>query len=142
MKNIVFVAPILLFISSLIFCSKSEKDNSALEHEMKADTTSAKITFVELGSVDCIPCKAMKPVMEAIEKKYGDQITVVFYDIRQPDQKHYAQHYGIKLIPTQVFLDENGNEIMRHEGFFAEAAIDTFLYSQGLKVLEKSKIEL
>lgn len=28
----------------------------------------AKITFVELGSVNCIPCKQMVPVMESIEK--------------------------------------------------------------------------
>ena len=142
MKQIVFSASILLFISSFLFCSKSEQNKSVIEHKTNPDMTSAKITFVELGSVDCIPCKAMKPVMEAIENKYGDQINVVFYDIRQPDQKQYAQQYGIKLIPTQVFLDENDNEVMRHEGFFAEAAIDTFLHSQGLKILEESKKEL
>ena len=92
----------------------------------------AKITFVELGSVNCIPCKAMQPVMKAIEEKYGEQIKVVFYDVWQEDQKKYAQEYKIKLIPTQVFLDVNGTEIMRHEGFFAEAEIDSFLQKQGL----------
>lgn len=140
MKNIVFAAFTLLLICSFLFCSKSEQDNSAIEH--KTNTTLAKITFVELGSVDCIPCKAMQPIMESIEEKYGQQINVVFYDIRQPDQKQYAQQYGIKLIPTQVFLDKNGSEIMRHEGFFAEAAIDTFLKSQGLKIIEPDKMEL
>ncbi|MBN2007913.1 thioredoxin family protein [candidate division KSB1 bacterium] len=93
----------------------------------------AKITFVELGSINCIPCKAMQPVMKAIEEKYESQIKVVFYDVWQPDQKNYAQEYNIKLIPTQVFLDENGKEIMRHEGFFAEEEIDAFLQKQGLK---------
>ena len=29
-----------------------------------------KVTFVELGSVNCIPCKQMQPVMKAIEEKY------------------------------------------------------------------------
>ena len=33
-----------------------------------------KITFVELSSVSCIPCKKMQPIMKNIEKKYGDQI--------------------------------------------------------------------
>lgn len=98
----------------------------------QTDQAKPQITFVELGSVNCIPCKAMQPVMKAIEEKYGEQIKVVFYDVWQDDQKKYAQEYKIKLIPTQVFLDENGTEIMRHEGFFAEAAIDSFLQKQGL----------
>lgn len=93
------------------------------------------ITFIELGSVNCIPCKQMQPVMKAIEKKYGDQIRVIFYDVWKDDQKQYASKYGIKLIPTQVFLDASGREIKRHEGFYSEKDIDKFLQSRGLKVI-------
>ena len=97
-----------------------------------------KITFIELGSVNCIPCKAMQPVMRAIEQKYGEQVRVVFYDVWTPEEQKYGRTYGIRIIPTQVFLDQHGKEIMRHEGFFAEAEIDRFLQSQGLKVLQES----
>lgn len=93
-----------------------------------------KITFVELGSVNCIPCKQMQPVMKAIEKKYGDQVKVIFYDVWKEDQKKYAKQYGIKLIPTQVFLDSNGKEFHRHEGFYPEAEIDKILQSKGLTI--------
>ena len=92
------------------------------------------VTFVELGSVNCIPCRQMQPVMKAIEKKYGDQVKVVFYDVWKPDQRKYAEQYGIKLIPTQVFLDAAGNELFRHEGFYPEAEIDKLLQKQGLKI--------
>lgn len=92
-----------------------------------------KVTFVELGSVNCIPCKQMQPVMKAIEEKYGEQIKVIFYDVWKAEQKKYAQKYGIKLIPTQVFLDENGKEFHRHEGFYPEAEIDKLLQGNGLK---------
>jgi thioredoxin 1 len=94
----------------------------------------AQITFIELGSVNCIPCKKMQPVMKAIEEKYGDQIKVIFYDVWTDNGKPYAKRYDIRLIPTQVFVDVSGNEIMRHEGFFPEEEIDTFLQSHGLKV--------
>ena len=60
----------------------------------------APITFIELGSVNCIPCKKLQPVMKAIEDKYGSQIEVVFYDVWKLEQKKYAQEYKIKLIPT------------------------------------------
>ena len=92
-----------------------------------------KVTFVELGSINCIPCKQMQPVMKSIEEKYGDQVKVIFYDVWKEDQKKYAQQYEIKLIPTQVFLDENGKEFHRHEGFYPEEEIDKLLKTKGLK---------
>jgi thioredoxin 1 len=92
------------------------------------------ITFVELGSVNCIPCRQMQPVMKAVEKKYGDQVKVVFYDVWKPEQKKYAEQYGIKLIPTQVFMDAAGKEFFRHEGFYPEAEIDKLLQKRGLKI--------
>jgi thioredoxin 1 len=92
------------------------------------------ITFVELGSVKCIPCRQMQPVMKAIEKKYGAQVKVIFYDVWKPEQQKYAEQYGIRLIPTQVFLDAAGKEFFRHEGFYPEAEIDKLLQKQGLKI--------
>jgi thioredoxin 1 len=92
-----------------------------------------KITFIELGSVKCIPCRQMQPVMKAVEEKYSGQVQVVFYDVWREDQRVYAEKYHIRLIPTQIFLDQEGRELMRHEGFFPEKEIDTFLQSKGLK---------
>ena len=119
---------IILFSAGSIPAVQNKKDKKAIEVQ-------PKITFVELGSVNCIPCKKMQPIMKSVEKKYGGQIKVIFYDVWQPDQKKYAQQYGIKLIPTQVFLDEKGREIFRHEGFYAEEEIDKLLKSKGLKIL-------
>ena len=96
------------------------------------------ITFVELGSVNCIPCKKMQPVMKAVEEKYGQQIKVIFYDVWKDDQKKYAEEYGIRLIPTQVFLDASGKEIFRHEGFLPESEIDLLLQKHGLSSKQKS----
>lgn len=98
------------------------------------NNTKPKVTFVELGSVNCIPCKQMQPVMKAIEEKYGDQVKVIFYDVWKEDQKKYATQYGIKLIPTQVFLDSNGKEFHRHEGFYPEAEINKILQGKGLTI--------
>jgi thioredoxin 1 len=101
--------------------------------EVTEDPQKPKITFVELGSVKCVPCRQMQPVMKAIEEKYAGQVKVVFYDVWKEDQRHYAGEYKVRVIPTQVFLDEKGQELMRHEGFFPEKDIDAFLQSKGLK---------
>jgi len=92
------------------------------------------VTFVELGSVNCIPCRRMQPVMASVEKKYGDQLEVLFHDVWKPDQRQYAEKYGIRVIPTQVFLDKDGKEFFRHEGFYPEEEIDKLLQQRGLKI--------
>lgn len=90
------------------------------------------VTFVELGSVKCIPCQRMQPIMASVEKRYGDQLSVVFYDVWKSDQRQYAEKYEIRVIPTQVFLDKDGKEFFRHEGFFPEGEIDKLLAKRGL----------
>ncbi len=126
---------ILLAVSSIWSCGRNDAGASA--DKSKANGDKPNVTFVELGSVNCIPCKAMQPVMKAIEEKYGSQIKVVFYDVWKADQKKYAQEYKIRLIPTQVFLDSEGKEFYRHEGFFPEEEIDQLLQSRGLKPVKK-----
>jgi thioredoxin 1 len=137
-KNLLLLILMFMAFSTLTFAQAKKKGNPAKKQAtatVKDSVVSLKppITFVELGSVNCIPCKAMQPIMKSIEQKYGNQVKVVFYDVWKQDQAHFAQVYGIRLIPTQVFLDANGKEIMRHEGFFPEKDIDTFLRSKGLK---------
>ena len=124
-------------LASLILvtgCQKKQTESIATAAVL-AQKEKAKVTFVELGSVNCIPCKQMQPVMKVIEEKYGEQIEIVFYDVWQKDQKHFAIDYKIQLIPTQVFLDSDGKEFYRHEGFFPEEEIHTLLQSRGIKTV-------
>jgi len=75
----------------------------------------------------------MQPIMKSIEEKYPEQVNVVFYDVWTPEGKPYADKYGIKAIPTQVFLDEDGEEYFRHEGFFPEEKLIEVLKQKGVK---------
>jgi len=120
-----FIVILLVFISVCASINGQGKTAPA--------AAGAQITFIELGSVSCIPCKKMQPVMKSIKKKYGNRVKVVFYDVWKDDQKQYSKMYGVKLIPTQIFLDANGKEFFRHEGFFPEKEIDKLLLSKGLK---------
>jgi len=92
-----------------------------------------KVTFIELGSVRCIPCQMMQPIMKSIEEKYPNQVKVVFHDVWTAEGQPFGTKYGIRAIPTQVFLDENNKEFFRHEGFFPEEEIVKILQSKGVK---------
>ena len=89
-----------------------------------------KVTFLELGANSCVPCKEMKPVMKGIEQAFGNQVEVIFYDVWEDPAP--ANEYGVQMIPTQIFLDENGKEFNRHTGFYPQADIEALLTAQGL----------
>ena len=134
--------PVLLGIIAFacLACGKQgQKTDAGEQKETVPPSLAAKITFLELGSVNCIPCRQMQPIIKSVEKKYGDQIRVVFHVVWK--DPNVGRQYGIRLIPTQIFLDENDNEAMRHEGFLPEAAIDEFLQSRGLKIVEEKKVK-
>jgi thioredoxin 1 len=130
MRINIFIAVLALLITNSVILSSQTKNK-------KGQTGKPKITFIELGSVNCIPCKMMQPVMKAIETKYGNLVKVTFYDVWTEEQKPYAEKYKIKLIPTQVFLDADGKEFFRHEGFYPEKEIDKLLQENGIKPIGK-----
>jgi len=116
---------VILLVSTLC-CANGEKEN-------RQEIKDIKVTFIELGSVKCIPCKMMKPIMEEIEKEYKGQVKVVFYDVWTAKGKPFARKYRIRVIPTQVFLDKNGKEYFRHEGFFAKDELVKVLKMKGVE---------
>ncbi len=134
-KKIVFLLCIGLLVVGLQGVCGSEEtqteDKGAKKEENKADNI--KVTFIELGSVRCIPCKKMQPIMEEIKKEYEGQVKVIFYDVWTREGNPYAAKYKIKLIPTQVFLDKDGNEYFRHVGFFPKEELVKVLKQKGVK---------
>lgn len=131
-RRIIVAIAVALLVAAGSLCAQSKADKPQAQDVGKA--IKPVVTFVELGSVKCIPCRQMQPVMKAIEEKYDKQVSVVFHDVWKADQREYADKYGIRVIPTQVFLDKDGKEFYRHEGFFPEAEIDKLLQQRGLKV--------
>jgi len=133
MKRFISLTAIFIVFSVIIFACKSggnESSNNQHSEDVKKQYT---VTFVELGSVRCIPCKKMQPIMDEIEKEYKDQVKVVFHDVWTSEGKPFASKYKIKLIPTQIFLDSEGKEYFRHEGFFPKEDIIKVLKEKGVK---------
>jgi len=77
--------------------------------------------LVDLGSAQCIPCKMMKPTLDDFMANYADRFETRFIDVNQDMET--AQRYGIRMIPTQIFFDADGNELFRHEGFISKEDI-------------------
>jgi thioredoxin 1 len=92
--------------------------------------TSGRVTMIDLGATECIPCKMMAPILEELEKEYEGRADIIFIDVwKAPDQ---AKKFGIRAIPTQIFFDTEGNEFYRHTGFMDKKRIVDVLTRMGV----------
>lgn len=126
MKTIYITAAVLLVLFSLSGCIQWTGIDDALNTAKKE----GKVVMLELGSVGCIPCEQMKPVMEKLRAQYKGKLEVLFIDVSK--DKENGRRFGVFVIPTQVFLDKNGTEFHRHRGFYAYEEIEPVLKKAGI----------
>ena len=89
------------------------------------------VTMVDIGAKACIPCKMMIPVIESLSEEYEGRAAIVFIDVwKNPDE---TPKFGLRAIPTQLFYDKDGKEVMRHEGYFSKEEIIKVLTKLGVK---------
>lgn len=132
-KTIIILTIIFLSIY-LVFeyttkIKNSEKNN--YENEKILNENIKTPVILEFGSNYCAYCVDMIPILEQIKIKYKDKIKVELIDIYEKPQK--TDEYNIRLIPTQVFLDENNKEIYRNEGILTEKEIIKKLQEMEIK---------
>ena len=122
------IVVVLVAVVAIVIINK-QKGSSPTTDKTEADkgTAQARQTaaglprLLDLGSVSCIPCKMMAPILEELKKEYAGRLQVEFVDVNVNPEP--AREHGIKLIPTQIFFDASGKERFRHEGFFSKEDI-------------------
>lgn len=90
------------------------------------------VTVLDIGSSSCIPCKMMKPIFEQLGKELEGKANILLLEIS--DYRYIANEYRVRVIPTQIFFDQNGKQYFRHEGFMSKEDI--------LKKLKETGTEL
>jgi len=69
-----------------------------------------KAVFVDFTASWCPPCKAIKPVFEALAEKHKDVEKMKFVKIDVDENEEVSQEYSIRSMPTfKVFV--NGKEV-------------------------------
>jgi len=122
-----FMVPLaLLGVFLFSGCSSA----GGLDDSLKKAKAEGKLVMLELGSLGCIPCEQMKPVMAKLSDSYKGKMEVFFIDVRKDNDT--ARRFGVFMIPVQVFLGKDGKEFHRHIGFYPYEEITPVLKKAGI----------
>jgi len=118
--KIATVTALVLAIGAVMLMKASKRDDERVDTTQVAGDRKLP-RLMELGSVSCIPCKMMAPILDELKEEYAGRLSVEFIDVREDPEA--AKKFGIEAIPTQIFLDSSGKELFRHEGLFSREDI-------------------
>jgi thioredoxin 1 len=124
-RNRFYVSSIIMTLA-LVACA----DAGNLDVQLGKARQEGKIVMLELGSVGCIPCEQMKPVMSKLSETYKGKLDVIFIDVKKDHDA--ARRFGVYMIPVQVYLDRTGKEFHRHVGFYPYEEIVPMLKKAGI----------
>lgn len=63
--------------------------------------------MIDFGADSCVPCKEMAPVLQELNQELRGKAIIKFVDVwKHPE---LADGYPIRVIPTQIFVDSEGN---------------------------------
>lgn len=134
MKKVSAMLAAVLGVLLLSGCTQASDVNSNVNSNVTTVLAKAqkegRLVMLELGSVGCVPCERMKPVMQKLRDTYKGKLEVLFIDVRV--DRPSAVRFGVTMIPTQVFLDKRGKAFHRHVGFYDFDEIVPVLYQAGL----------
>lgn len=119
-KRLISQALLLFLFSILPVCAASQTEIPVKN----------MVTMVDLGAKKCIPCKMMAPILKKLTKQFEGHAAILFIDVWEDNSQ--ARAFNIRSIPTQIFFDENGKEVYRHQGFLSEDAIINQLGKMGI----------
>ena len=123
----------LIWISLVVVALLSGAGKAAAQEKSQPQEVPVKgmVTMVDLGAGKCIPCKMMAPILSELEKEYVNKAAIVVFDVWE--DKAPARRFGIRAIPTQIFFDENGQEVFRHVGFMSREDIIAQFEAMGVR---------
>lgn len=112
-KNLIITA--LIFIIPIIAYAILS-DTTAVSAQKNV---AGRPQVVKFSSKLCIDCKKLKKGFEELQPQYSNKINFTEYDVQLSDKAttDAINKYNINLVPTVIYIDKNGKEMRRTEGF-------------------------
>ena len=122
-KNIVII--LLIFLVPLAVYFGLTRDKLTTPPSIAAGGAEV----IKFASPMCYECQELEKVFEEVFPAYNKDITLRKIDVTQKDKqtKSLIQEHGVKLVPTTIFKDNDGNITRRIEGSMQPQVLENYL---------------
>ena len=101
----------------MVFTAKAQEVKSLTDEEFKKEIWNYtdnkdwkflgdKPAIIDLYATWCPPCKKLAPILEQVQKEYGEKIQIYKVDVDK--EKSISQLFNVKSIPVMVFIPRDG----------------------------------
>jgi len=91
---------------------------------VEASIGKGKPFFLEIGAESCRSCQIMSKMLYPITKKHPEY-QIHFINVKK--EREVALKLGIRMIPTQIIYDANGEEVYRNIGVLSSQKLSNLI---------------
>lgn len=96
-----------VYRTKIVYDYNPEKFDNALKN--------GKPTLLEIAADWCPYCREMVPTMITLKEKYGSEFNIITANADL--DREVVRDYQVRSLPTLVFFDKEGNEVLKLIGF-------------------------
>lgn len=136
-RLLMLIATGVMLMMGINSCDNKKQTGDKSSAQSKESSVNAKVgsaqklVLIDFYATWCGPCKAMTPVMEQMEQKYGNRIEFQKVDVDQNEE--LARKYNVMSIPNIVILSPDEEVLENIVGYHDADEMEEILS----KVLEK-----
>jgi len=128
LSKIIVIFLVILGFSN-VYASSNEPVLQATSFSQIKNKIGKVPMMLEFGATSCYSCVVMGKLLYKIKEKYPK---VNIYFINVYEDKETAKKFGIRMIPTQKYLDKNGNVAETHMGVIKQEELEKKLKIVGI----------
>ena len=102
---------LVLFTMACFVSQAQEIKWMSMKDALTAQKKNKKPIFIDVYTVWCGPCKMVAPILEELSDEYRERI--VIYKVNTDIEQELSSVFGIRSIPTLLFIDANGEPMMQ-----------------------------
>lgn len=123
MKNWI-VALIILVVPVIAYYALDKNSHNKAAFQAQAQV--GKPSVIKFYSTMCLDCKKLDVVTKEVMPKYADKLNYQAYNVQNNDKAVDAlvQKYSVTLVPTMLFIKEDGEVIKKTEGYLTNKQLE------------------
>lgn len=88
--------------------------------------------IIKFSSPMCYDCQELEKIFKEIYPEYANKISLTNIDVSNNDKntKRMIKEYSVKLVPTCIFKNAEGNIIRKTEGIIQPAILENYIKEQ------------